>query len=331
MTDISITENDARITITATGGQTVFSYDFPILDADHIVVQVKASASAAATTLTKTTDYSVSGVGAEAGGSVTLVVGATVNYIYILSRSVPEKRTTDFTQAGDFRATTVNQELDLQTMMIQEMRRDIDRAFRLSVSSVYTGAITIETVTAGYILRVKTDGLGIETVVASSLGATITTLLGVLAANDMLVYDGSAWVNKTPSQVRTALGLVIGTNVMAYDADVLFADVSDNLTVGYTATTYDAGTKSSGTYTPDPTLGNLQRAVNGGAHTLAPPTAGDCTMLLQYTNNASAGAVTTSGFTKVTGDTISTTNGDDFLFFVTKINTFSHLHVQALQ
>lgn len=70
--------------------------------------------------------------------------------------------------------------------------------------------------------------------------------------------------------------------------------------------------------------------MNGGAHTLAPPT-NNTSMVLQYTNNASAGTITTSGFTIVTGDTISTTNGDDFLFFITKNNGFSHLNVVALQ
>ncbi|MBN9497865.1 MAG: hypothetical protein J0H39_14000 [Alphaproteobacteria bacterium] len=99
--------------------------------------------------------------------------------------------------------------------------------------------------------------------------------------------------------------------------------------VGYSATPYSAGTKSSGTFTPDPANGNFQYATNGGAHTLAPP-ASDCTMVVQYTNNGSAGAVTTSGFTKVTGS-FTTTNGDDFMCYITRCNGFMHLHIQALQ
>jgi hypothetical protein len=111
-------------------------------------------------------------------------------------------------------------------------------------------------------------------------------------------------------------------------------DTSANLTAGFTATAFDAGTRSSGTFTPDPANGNLQRAVNGGAHTLAPPSVGtgdSLTMVLQYTNNGSAGALTTSGFTKVTGDSLTTTDAEDFLFHVTVINGFSHLNVVALQ
>lgn len=129
---------------------------------------------------------------------------------------------------------------------------------------------------------------------------------------------------------RTTLGLVIGTDVQAYDVDTLKSDTTKALTAGYTSTDYNAGTKSTGTFTPDPANGNFQYAVNGGAHTLAPPSS-SCTMIVQYTNNATAGTITTSGFTKVTGTTPGTTNGDDFIAFITRINGFSHLAWQALQ
>jgi|TARA_B100000035_G_scaffold247235_1_gene215928 hypothetical protein len=118
----------------------------------------------------------------------------------------------------------------------------------------------------------------------------------------------------------------------AADVEILKADTDDNITAGYTATADDDGTKSSGTYTPDPAGGNLKHIVNGGAFTLAAPTAtGDYTLVIQMTNNASAGAVTVSGFSKQSGDSLTTTSGDDFFLFITKINGFTSLIVQALQ
>ncbi len=113
-------------------------------------------------------------------------------------------------------------------------------------------------------------------------------------------------------------------------SSVLNAETSDTLTAGYDATPHDLGTISSGTTTPDPANGNLQKAVNGGAHTLDPP-GKDTSIVIQYTNNASAGAVTTSNFTVADGDTISTTDGDDFFFYISEINGFSRLTVKALQ
>lgn len=113
-------------------------------------------------------------------------------------------------------------------------------------------------------------------------------------------------------------------------ANVLTTAGAKTLTGGFDTTSYNAGTKSSGTYTPDPDNGNFQHAVNGGAHTLAPPAA-STTVVVQYTNNSSAGAITTSGFTQVTGDPFTTTNGDDFVCWCTNANGFSNLHVLAMQ
>lgn len=148
----------------------------------------------------------------------------------------------------------------------------------------------------------------------------------------LLRYDlsNTRWELLNPTYTPTSLGLVIGSAVQAYDADTLKADVADVLTAGFAATPYNAGTKSSGTFTPDEANGNFQYYTNGGAHTLAPPT-NNCTMVIQVTNNGSSGTVTTSGFTKVTGATPSTTNGEDFIAYITKINGFSHLQWQALQ
>jgi len=125
-------------------------------------------------------------------------------------------------------------------------------------------------------------------------------------------------------------GLEIGTDVQAYDADTLKADTADVLTKGFAQTPYNAGTKSSGTYTPDEANGNLQYAVNGGAHTLA-PMSNNGVVVIQYTNDGSAGAITTSGWTIVTGDSFTTTNGDDFMVTCVVNNSFQHLDIVALQ
>ena len=97
-------------------------------------------------------------------------------------------------------------------------------------------------------------------------------------------------------------------------------------------TAADDGTKSSGTYTPSPVGGFYRRIINGGAFTLAAPTAvGDYQLTIQVTNNATAGAITLSGFSRATGDSLTTTNGDDFLLVITKINGFTLCERKALQ
>lgn len=118
----------------------------------------------------------------------------------------------------------------------------------------------------------------------------------------------------------------IGSTVQAYDADTLKADTSDNLTAGFTSTSKDQGTKSSGTFTPAFATGNIQHCTNGGAFTLGVPT-GNGTMILDISNNASAGTITTSSWSLVTGDAFTTTNGHTFRCHISRGNVGSHLHV----
>ena len=98
----------------------------------------------------------------------------------------------------------------------------------------------------------------------------------------------------------------------------------------YQQTAYDLGTNASGTETLSAVNGNIQSGINGGAHTLAPQ-AQLSTIVVQYTNNGSAGTLTTSGYTIVTGDDLTTTNGDDFMMYSTVVGSFKHLNVVALQ
>ena len=177
------------------------------------------------------------------------------------------------------------------------------------------------------------DNLNTDKLESSAIGSTVQAYsanLDEYAAVNPTSAGLALLDDATASDQRVTLGLEIGVDVQAYDADTLKSDTTKTLTAGYSATPHNAGTKSSGTFTPDETNGNFQYCVNGGAFTLAPPT-NNCTLILQVTNNASAGAITTSGFTKVTGTAPGTTNGDDFLAYITKINGFSHLSWQALQ
>ena len=103
------------------------------------------------------------------------------------------------------------------------------------------------------------------------------------------------------------------------------------LTGGYTAASDSDGTFASGTYTPTPTGGNFKAITNGGAFTLAAPTAtGVYTMIVEITNSATAGAVTFTGFAKVVG-ALTTTSGNKFQIFIAKTASGVTANIVAMQ
>lgn len=116
-------------------------------------------------------------------------------------------------------------------------------------------------------------------------------------------------------------------------------DAASTLSAAYTATIDDDGAQSSGTYTPSLAAGSqYKKIVNNGAFTLAPPSLASneaATLSLFITNGSSAGAVTTSGFTKVVGDDFTITDGDDFMCRIEVFDIggteYSFLNVVALQ
>lgn len=129
---MTVSSNDRRIQYTATSGQTVFPYDFPIAANTAIEVKQTVDATGVTSTLTLTTDYTVSDVGEASGGDITLVTGAATDDIITITGATPLTRTTDFSNAGDFLASDLNDQLDNQLKILQENDTTTSRAVLLA-------------------------------------------------------------------------------------------------------------------------------------------------------------------------------------------------------
>lgn len=212
-------------------------------------------------------------------------------------------------------------------------------------------ATTAATNTATEVLRLESQSSGTPAVgIGTSIGFAAETAAGntelgmVISAITTDVTAASedfAFVLRlmAAGAAATEIARITSTGVMTLDGDSVITGRTATGTAvqpiayaGITTTADDDGTKSSGTYTPDPAGGNMKRIVNGGAFTLADPTAaGDYTLVIQITNNASAGAITLSGFSRTSGSPFTTTNGHDFFVYITKCNGFTFANVVALQ
>ena len=102
---INVADNNPRINYTATSGQTVFTVPFEFFDNSDLNVFVNDVLK------TITTNYTVTG-GDGSTGTVTLVTGATVGDVIVITRDVTLERVTDFPTSGPFQVASLNVELN---------------------------------------------------------------------------------------------------------------------------------------------------------------------------------------------------------------------------
>jgi hypothetical protein len=160
------------------------------------------------------------------------------------------------------------------------------------------------------------------------------TIAGIASqsANLVQIANSSAImfaINATGVAVGNGAGL---TSIPsgALPADVLYTDKNSQTISGGAYVT--SNSLSSGSFTANTGVAPLQYITNSAAFTLTAP-ANDGSMVLLVTNGSTAGAITFSGFTvgSVTGDALTTTNGNKFMIFIVRINAISTYNVKALQ
>lgn len=121
----------------------------------------------------------------------------------------------------------------------------------------------------------------------------ITHLASLTLATDLAIADGGTGAS-TASAARTALGLAIGSDVEAFDADILKADTADTLTAPF-----------RGTITTDNDLSFDQNVTNNfqctpsgaGALTFTNHTSGQSGFILLI--NSGGHAISAAGTTKI--------------------------------
>lgn len=124
MTDhIKISNVVPRIQFIGNGMTDSFVFPFAVFAPEDVEVYLND--------ILQTTGYVVAGAGSSAGGTVTFDSPPGSGAIVTLRRRLAIQRVTDFQESGDFRAATINDELDYQTAALQNLAADIASAVRV--------------------------------------------------------------------------------------------------------------------------------------------------------------------------------------------------------
>jgi hypothetical protein len=230
---MTIANENNRVQYTATGGQTTFAYDFKIEDESEIAVYLTPNGSDpeySTDKLTLTTDYTLTGVGNDAGGNIVLTAGsypsgATAGDVVTAIRAIDMDQP-DAYSVGQDHAEQLEASLDRMSMRIQRLEEELDRAIKVQPNTQIgeSGVILPEPV-GDYIIGWNSAGsaiINLQTIADKYFGQYSTPPItnpytgGSLEAGDlyydttlslMMVYNGATW-GQINSSIATAANAV---------------------------------------------------------------------------------------------------------------------------
>lgn len=183
---------------TGNGVTTVFPYTFKILDEADILVTVDG------VTKILMTDYSVSGVGNDAGGNVTFVAAPANGTTVVRTRDMGYERTTDYQDNGDLPASTLDDDIDRTVMLIQQLRAALLRSVKLPVGTTVEQVLT-ESAAARADKIMGFDSSG-NIVVKAAVDIDVTPVSVFMAS----VLDDTTW-----QEALNTLGFKKGADITA--------------------------------------------------------------------------------------------------------------------
>nr|ANO58168.1 putative tail fiber protein [uncultured Gammaproteobacteria bacterium] len=246
---MTVTSTTYKNQYTGDGTQTTFAYGFKVFVTSDLEVYV------ADVLKTLTTDYTVTGAGAESGGNVVFgtapVSGANVTII----RSIPYTQVADYTAYDPFKSETHETALDKSVMQSQQLLEKHDRTVKMKPS--FTGSeVLVDAPTANKALKWDSTGVKLVNSTDDVDGITSAASASATAAATSETNAATSATNAATSETNASTS---ATNAATSETNAASSATSAASSLDEFTDLY-LGTKSS-----DPTVDNDGNALQDGA------------------------------------------------------------------
>ena len=202
---MTVSSTTTKNSYSGNASTTVFAYGFKIFSDDDITVIIRTDSTGAEVTKTKTTHYTVSGVGSSSGGNVTFTSGNTPasGETVVLLRSTARTQLTDYTPNDPFPAASHEDALDKLTFIAQEIEEELARSIKVSKTNTISSSEFTTSASARANKLLSFDGSGDLTVTEGKVDTVTATASSVSAG-------GSPTASATYTASTGALALALG-------------------------------------------------------------------------------------------------------------------------
>ena len=307
---MTISSTTVKVSYNGNSSTTVFAYTYKILDDDEIQVIIRSS-TGTETIKTKTTHYTVSGVGNSAGGNITFLTAPVTGETVILKRNTTKTQETDYIANDPFPANSHEEALDRVMMVSQEIQEELTRAIKLSKTNTMTSTeFTVGAAArANKILAFDTNG---EISVTQELGtyrgnwATATSYAGRDLVKD--TSTNNIFIVNTAHTSSGSQPLTTNANSALYELIVDAASATSSATAAAASATAAAASAATATTQAS----NASTSATNAANSATTSAASASTATTQATNAATsatnAANSATSAATSATSATASATS-----------------------
>ena len=224
---MTVSSTTTKNSASGNGSTSAFPYNFKIFSDDDIAVIIRTDSTGAEVTKTKTTHYTVSGVGDSSGGNVTFTSGniPASGETVVLLRSTARTQLTDYVANDPFPAESHENALDKLTFIAQEIEEELGRSIKVSKTNTISSSefTTSATARANKILSFDTSG---DLTVTEGKVDTVTVSVSGLSTGAS--PTGSATYTASSGALAISLGIPAGATGPTGPAGGGLADLSED-------------------------------------------------------------------------------------------------------
>jgi hypothetical protein len=220
---MTISSTTTRVSYTGNGATTAFSFPYLFYANDDLTVIVVTTATGAESVKTITSDYTVTGAGVGAGGTVTMVTAPTAAQTLLIIREVDyDQQDFDPVDNDPFPAASIEQAVDYTVMMAQQLNEVSARSLKFPKgdSTALTSTLPAAVTRASKALVFDASGnVGVSTDDYEDQVATVTAAAAAASASASAASGDAASASASASTATTQAGLASTAKTNAETAE----------------------------------------------------------------------------------------------------------------